>query len=392
MEDFEDMEFLFVSDDYRIFDQYQSRYRSNLLNFQGWHPGADEIDFRNEEIAYCKRQIKTYENAKSPKWRIMFSEELIPSDQEYETAQKIIEFLENKNREDNRPYESCETYFQKIYHEQLFALEALSNQDPGRTEKNLSVEEIDIFNEQNKIGIERYDRLYNYFLSIYRPEKLWKPIIDSLRKEAEEIIATQEFQLERKPSQNFNSFSEMVRNSPVDVIVLYMAKRKAWTDWIENSNKSGKTTSKAEQFDSKSDEPITSRFSEAVQAKFGFMTGVDVRKNRQRLTDEEYKRLVEYVTYYFETDFKLPPEIQPVRKFYTGKGNVLFTFTLLFEELHPNSYKPDSYIDLIKGCFIDFKNHDRKSIRKSWTREPQYYKQEILKAAKSPQTRNFPAK
>ncbi len=64
MEDLEGIDEIGLpADDYRIFEQYRSSYHFNMINYKGWNPGSDEIDFRNAEIALCKRQIKTFENA-----------------------------------------------------------------------------------------------------------------------------------------------------------------------------------------------------------------------------------------------------------------------------------------------------------------------------------------
>ena len=114
---------------------------------------------------------------------------------------------------------------------------------------------------------------------------------------------------------------------------------------------------------------------EKVMEHFGFMLGIDLRKHQKILTDTDFDNLIDWITYYFENDFTLPDVEKPIKSINTAKGNVLYTFVILFVELHPSATRPDSLYELIKRCFHQYRDDKIDNIKK--TKKPPFYEQTV---------------
>ncbi|WP_165732379.1 hypothetical protein [Polaribacter sp. 20A6] len=104
-----------------------------------------------------------------------------------------------------------------------------------------------------------------------------------------------------------------------------------------------------------------------VSKAFRFTLSKDFRKDKQILSQQDYDKLVSWVTEYYEEDFTLPKITEPIKQVNTSKGNVFQVFKDLFLELCPEKYKskPDSFYNLIKACFYQYRNDEISNISKS---------------------------
>jgi len=122
-------------------------------------------------------------------------------------------------------------------------------------------------------------------------------------------------------------------------------------------------------------QPITKQKPELdktpIENAFSFMLNCDPRKHKQILNETDFKKLISWVTSYFERNFEVPEISEPIQNINTAKGNVIYTFLKLFKDLHPTKTRPDSLFILIKACFYEYRNDKVSNLKKQ--KEPQYY-------------------
>src|SRR5690606_37668831 len=56
-----------------------------------------------------------------------------------------------------------------------------------------------------------------------------------------------------------------------------------------------------------------------VENYFSFMLKEDVAKHKQIISNDDYDKLVDWITYYFENDFEVPIINNPIQDINTGK-------------------------------------------------------------------------
>ena len=120
-------------------------------------------------------------------------------------------------------------------------------------------------------------------------------------------------------------------------------------------------------------------FFEQVTQAFSYMAGEDPRKHKAILSEDDFKKLINWVLFYFENDFKLPEKINPIKQVNTAKGNVIYTFKKLFKDLYPTATFPNTLFLLYKSCFYQYRDDKLENFLKQ--KEPQYYK-ELVKNSK----------
>lgn len=122
----------------------------------------------------------------------------------------------------------------------------------------------------------------------------------------------------------------------------------------------------------------TDSLHDKIQEAFGFMLTVDRRRHKQILKEQDYDKLIRWLQYYFENEFKIPEIESPIEEMNTNRGNVIYTFKLFFTKEYPTMTFPESLFLLIKECFYPLRD-DKVSNFKKQT-EPQYYQDLISKS------------
>ena len=112
-----------------------------------------------------------------------------------------------------------------------------------------------------------------------------------------------------------------------------------------------------------------------IENCFGFMRGDDMRKHKVILNKDDYDNLTKWLFSYFNNNLTKPEIENPIKKVNTTKGNVVYTFIVLFDLIHPTSTRPNSLFELIKACFFEFRDDDILNMKKQ--KAPQYYKETI---------------
>lgn len=123
---------------------------------------------------------------------------------------------------------------------------------------------------------------------------------------------------------------------------------------------------------------VNEQIREIVNQQFSYTLKTCPRKNKgQILSEQDYEKLVDAVSYFFENDYKLPEIKEPIKTVNTTKQNIVYSFIELYGKLKKAGQKrPNSLFELIKLLFEPYKNDDISNMRK--TKKPTYY-HELIK-------------
>jgi len=102
-----------------------------------------------------------------------------------------------------------------------------------------------------------------------------------------------------------------------------------------------------------------------VEKAFHF-TLKTVKNKKQILSNDDYLRLVEWVTFYFENKCELPYIDTPISDL--PKGNrtyIRYAFKLLIDKIDSTYPKPDSFYILIELCFKDLEGDTKSKVQKT---------------------------
>lgn len=110
---------------------------------------------------------------------------------------------------------------------------------------------------------------------------------------------------------------------------------------------------------------------EKIEEAFNFMQFDDPRKHKKILTDEDYDKLIKWVSYYFDNEFTLPKITNPIQVVNTSKGNITTTFKKIFKQEFPLASYPPSLFQLYISIFSQFKDDSEDNFKKS--KEPKSY-------------------
>lgn len=115
-------------------------------------------------------------------------------------------------------------------------------------------------------------------------------------------------------------------------------------------------------------QPIRQR----IEGFFEFLTGHNGRDNPHILSELDFKKLVDWVTFYFENDFTPPIITQPIYRKNTTRGIIIHAFKEFFKIEFPGYQFPDSLFELIKACFYELRDDNIENLKK--TKEPRNYR------------------
>lgn len=98
-----------------------------------------------------------------------------------------------------------------------------------------------------------------------------------------------------------------------------------------------------------------------IEKHFAFFSGQCPRKHKTILSDDDFKKLIDWTVSYYSNDLQLPQIFDPIRTVNTNKTYVQLAFKYLFKELRPNSTYPDSLFDFYKLAFRSFSGDKKTS-------------------------------
>ncbi|SFS63002.1 hypothetical protein [Lutibacter maritimus] len=103
----------------------------------------------------------------------------------------------------------------------------------------------------------------------------------------------------------------------------------------------------------------------AVQNAFKFTLEINKTKEKQILSEEDYSRLVEWVTYFFENDYKVPYIDSPITELNIGITYIRFAFKELIDSLHSKKSRPKTFYELVSKCFSALSNDTEELIQQT---------------------------
>lgn len=104
---------------------------------------------------------------------------------------------------------------------------------------------------------------------------------------------------------------------------------------------------------------------ETVIKHFQFTLEINDRKKKQMLSQEEFSKLVSWVTYFLENNFELPSIDTPIMEVHISKTKIKSAFKNLILIYHPKRPKPKSFYTLVAKCFYVLQDETEGSIQKT---------------------------
>lgn len=98
-----------------------------------------------------------------------------------------------------------------------------------------------------------------------------------------------------------------------------------------------------------------------IEKHFEFFSGQCPRKHKTILSDDDFKKLINWTVSYYSNDLQLPQIFDPIRTVNTNKTYVQLAFKYLFKELRPQSTYPDSLFDFYRLAFRSFSGDKKTS-------------------------------
>jgi hypothetical protein len=102
-----------------------------------------------------------------------------------------------------------------------------------------------------------------------------------------------------------------------------------------------------------------------IEGAFFFMKNNCPRKQKKILSDDDFERFINWLTYYYENDFKLPDIKEPIRSVHTNKTYVKVALKLFFKYYLPDNTYPDSLFELYKSCFYPYRKDTLENFQKT---------------------------
>lgn len=91
-----------------------------------------------------------------------------------------------------------------------------------------------------------------------------------------------------------------------------------------------------------------------IEKHFEFLSGQCPRKHKTILSDDDFKKLIDWTVSYYSNDFQPPQISQPIRTVNTNKTYVQLAFRYLFKELYPGTPFPPSLFDFYRAAFLPY--------------------------------------
>jgi hypothetical protein len=101
-----------------------------------------------------------------------------------------------------------------------------------------------------------------------------------------------------------------------------------------------------------------------IEKHFEFFSGPCPRKHKTILSDDDFKKLIDWTVSYYSNDLQLPHISQPIRTVNTNKTYVQLAFRYLFKELYPGTTFPPSLFDFYRSAFLPYSAERRENFQR----------------------------
>lgn len=116
---------------------------------------------------------------------------------------------------------------------------------------------------------------------------------------------------------------------------------------------------------------IKKTIKEEAEYHFSIFNFKDHKKKQQILNDNDYSNFINWITYYFENEYRIPIIDKPIHT-NTTKGVLITTLKEFYLKMKYTPKMDKTYYNLIKSIFYDLKGMTNENIRK--TKKPLDYK------------------
>lgn len=135
--------------------------------------------------------------------------------------------------------------------------------------------------------------------------------------------------------------------------------------------------------DAKPNQPTDSKTSTELEnttlaEKYLFFLSGKSQSNERYMSEEEYKRVIEYTNYLFDK-FELPKKIEPIKSVEIKAGEIRYAFYLMLNERQPDKDYPKVVFDFMCKVFpklkkgTENKNYRNTANYKKFRTKPQYW-------------------
>ena len=91
-----------------------------------------------------------------------------------------------------------------------------------------------------------------------------------------------------------------------------------------------------------------------IERHFEFFSGQCPRKHKTILSDDDFKKLIDWTVSYYSNGFQSPQISQPIRTINTNRTYVQLAFRYLFKELYPGNTFPPSLFAFYRAAFLPY--------------------------------------
>ena len=101
-----------------------------------------------------------------------------------------------------------------------------------------------------------------------------------------------------------------------------------------------------------------------IEKHFEFFSGQCPRKHKTILSDNDFKKLIDWTVSYYSNDFQSPHISQPIRTVNTNRTYVQLAFRYLLKELYPGTTFPPSLFDFYRAAFLPYSADRRENFQR----------------------------
>ncbi|OAD46008.1 hypothetical protein [Polaribacter atrinae] len=283
--------------------------------------------------------------------------------QEFDTAKKNSEIIFSKKQFFNKLINELNIQIQRTFHQSSIY----------NTSSNIPEEHLDAYYETIDHYYLEAQKKYYKFLNDLAIKKIPSPNWEESNDASSLINAINEFGIYLEdpitfiePNKEIYKSTLVLRKSKLEFLKTEAERAKKATN-IDELDELCKVDSSTLSINDSQEDSHNNEIQKAVKEAFNFTLKIDPRKKVQILSDEDFTKLINWVSSYYKNNLSLPVIKNPIMTVNTAKDNIRTAFKKLFVLLHPTKTKPDSFFQLITSCFYPYRKDKKSTIEKCKT-------------------------
>ncbi|MFD0993208.1 hypothetical protein [Tenacibaculum geojense] len=102
-----------------------------------------------------------------------------------------------------------------------------------------------------------------------------------------------------------------------------------------------------------------------IEDYYSFLLEEDENKKRQRLSDSDFNKFVNWLVYFYENDCKVPEIDEPINDIYANKGLIRFSLMDFYKNKMAKGNYCDALFDFYRCVFYPYRNENTDTIKKN---------------------------